>query len=185
MRRIHRIPSSTARASCHGRPRRRRGRSRRGSNGSSTAHCSSVRSTARRLPVADAQSMWLPGSRASIYEIGSSLDDTPASQVRVASPILRAFLASPRTLHIKKDLCRAIGLSAGGLRSAVREGGFHRFEEMLTWLRSETWIWLVSAGVDRKLAEAYLGIADRSNFRRACKRASIEVPWQRRPDCAG
>jgi hypothetical protein len=91
--------------------------------------------------------------------------------------VLRAFLAGPRRARTIGDLCCAVGTSAGQLRAVVKRCGFGRYEGLLTWLRLETWKWLVSAGVDRTLAEAYLGILDRSNFRRACKRAGLATPW--------
>jgi hypothetical protein len=108
---------------------------------------------------------------------GIALQDAPASRLGLPPRLLRAFLAAPRSVHRLADLARGAGLPVGGLRALGRGLGLFRFERLLTTLRAETWKWLVSAGVDRRLVEDYLGITDRSNFRRACRRAGIALPW--------
>jgi len=145
VRRIQRTPSRTARASCHGRPRRPRRRSRRGNNGPTTAHCSSVRSTARTLPVADAQSMPTPGDRASIYEMPSSVDGDmrrpggargrrSPCQLRAAYPRFPSRPVPTRTLSIlvgklTPDIVTAVPPANGPLlgQADVTSGGLGCF----------------------------------------------------------
>jgi hypothetical protein len=108
---------------------------------------------------------------------GVGLGHAPASLGRLPPRLLRAFLAESRSIHTLGDLARGAGFSVGNLRALERDLGVPRFEGLLARLRAETWKWLVAKGVDRRVVEDYLGIADRSNFRRACRRAGIPVPW--------
>lgn len=60
----------------------------------------------------------------------------------------------------------------------VMAGGFKRSEHLVTALRAAAWIWFARLGAHRPTFERYLGIYDRGNFRRACRRAGIEPPWK-------
>jgi hypothetical protein len=118
------------------------------------------------------------GLLAAYFDVG--LGDAPASLRHLPPRLLRVFLAAPRSVHTLAALACGAGLSVGELRALEKDLGLLRFEGLLARLRAETWRWLVSAGADRRVVETYLGITDRSNFRRTCRRARIAVPWSER-----
>jgi hypothetical protein len=105
--------------------------------------------------------------------------DVPPSLSWVPPTLLRAFLARPRTIKHMGDFALAAGTSREELRQVAKGVGCERFEHVATRLRADVWRWLVSAGLDRRLVEDYLGVTDRSHVRRACRRARIPVPWNR------
>lgn len=108
---------------------------------------------------------------------GIDVTDVPSSLSQVPLALLRGFLGRPRAFRTIRDAARACGCSAAELRAVERKWECRRFEELVTRLRAGTWRWLRSAGVDRSVVEDHLGIKDRSDFRRACRRARIPVPW--------
>lgn len=107
-----------------------------------------------------------------------ALDDLPPALARIPRPMVEAFLADPASLRTVGDAGSAMGMSSRSVRATVRAAGFPRFERCLVWLRVETWRWL-AGHVDRPTLEACLGVTDRSDFRRACRRAGVPVPWSR------
>ena len=100
---------------------------------------------------------------------------------RVPVPLIEAFLRAPRNMVRLSDICRALRISRADGRSMLRFAGFERAEHLCTALRAETWIWFAQQGIRRTVFEHYLGITDRTTFRRACCRATVSVPW--RSDC--
>jgi hypothetical protein len=93
---------------------------------------------------------------------------------RVPQGVITAFLQDPAGLTRIHDLRRALApLSREGAQALVRSAGYARAEHLLTALRCAAWILLMREGVDRKRIEQYLGILDRTSFRRACKRAGV------------
>lgn len=110
---------------------------------------------------------------------GIDLGDVPPPLSWVPPILLRAFVASPQTIKHMGDFALASGTSRAVLRQAAKDVGCDRFEHVVTRLRADVWRWLVSAGVDRRVVEDYLGVTDRSHVRRACRRARIPVPWNR------
>lgn len=103
----------------------------------------------------------------------------PPPKLRQVPPgVLRAVLAGARTSNTASALARSARISVRELRRIERQLGLHRVEGLVTVIRAEMWKWLISAGVNRDVVEAYLGIVDRSNFRRACERAGIPIPWR-------
>lgn len=105
--------------------------------------------------------------------------DVPPSLSWVPPTLLRAFLATPQTIKHIGDFALAAGSSREELRQVAKAVGCERFEHLASRLRGDVWRWLVSAGVDRRVVEDYLGVTDRSHLRRACRRARIPVPWNR------
>jgi len=108
---------------------------------------------------------------------GIDLSDVPARLSRVPPALLRGFLRSPRAAGTIRGFSRASGLAVDALRAMEKDLGCTRFEALVTRLRAGVYRWLASAGVDRTVVQDYLGIKDRSDFRRACRRAGIPVPW--------
>ncbi|HLM68043.1 MAG TPA: hypothetical protein VK358_10975 [Longimicrobium sp.] len=93
---------------------------------------------------------------------------------RVPQTVITAFLEDPAGLMRIHDLRRALApLSRESAQALVRSAGFPRAEHLFTALRSAAWILLMREGVNRKRIEQYLGIVDRTSFRRACKRAGV------------
>ena len=62
-------------------------------------------------------------------------------------------------------------------RKVVHRAGFARAEHLFAALRYESWQWFAGHGFERSVFEDYLGIVDRSHFRRACQRAGLPAPW--------
>lgn len=91
--------------------------------------------------------------------------------------LIDAFVRQPAALQTTVDFARALGISGSRVRQLVLAGGFKRSEHLVTALRATAWIWFARLGVKRSAFEPYLGIYDRGNFRRSCRRASIEPPW--------
>lgn len=81
------------------------------------------------------------------------------------------------TLH---DMASGLTATLGAAARELRELGFDRDEHLLAYVRAESWCWLVGLGVSRRVVEALVGIPDRSNFRRACRRAGVRVPQHRK-----
>jgi len=99
----------------------------------------------------------------------------------VPRPLIGAFVLHPGRPTGLADLCRALGVSPASGREIVHLAGFRRAEHLFAALRYESWRWFAGHGFERSVFEDYLGIADRSHFRRACKRAGLTVPWH--ADC--
>lgn len=93
--------------------------------------------------------------------------------------VLEVFVHKPAGVQTTVDFARALAESHGKVRDMVHSCGFERTEHLVTALRAESWVWFARAGVPRTRLEPYLGIYDRTDFRRACRRAGIEVPWNR------
>ncbi len=93
--------------------------------------------------------------------------------------VLEVFVHKPAGVQTTVDFAKALAVSRGKVRDTVHACEFERTEYLVTALRAESWIWFARAGVSRKRFEPYLGIYDRTDFRRACRRAGIEVPWNR------
>lgn len=96
---------------------------------------------------------------------------------RDAHRLLELFLTWPRRMSSVRDIGRALAISKKRARLLVKALGFRRAEHLFTYWRSELWIWLVHRGVKREACEHFLGVRDRGNFRRACIRAHVEIPW--------
>lgn len=95
----------------------------------------------------------------------------------VQQRLVAAFLGNPPQAQRLADLRRALApLSREGAQGLVRASGFARAEHLFTALRCAAWMLLVRQGLDRRQVEAYLGIADRASFRRACRRAGVPAP---------
>lgn len=93
---------------------------------------------------------------------------------RVSDELLAAFVTNPAGMTRLKDLRRALEpLSREGAQKLVRSIGFTRAEHLFTALRWAAWTILRCEGVDRRELEKYLGIVDRTTFRRACRRAGV------------
>jgi hypothetical protein len=93
---------------------------------------------------------------------------------RVPQAVITAFLEDPAGSRRIQDLRRSLApLSRESAQALVRSAGFPRAEHLFTALRSAAWILLMREGVNRKRIEQYLGIVDRTSFRRACKRAGV------------
>jgi len=95
--------------------------------------------------------------------------------------IISAFVLHPELPTGLADLCRVLGVSPTSGREIVHLAGFRRAEHLFAALRYESWQWFAGHGFERSVFEDYLGITDRSHFRRACKRAGLTVPWH--ADC--
>ena len=109
----------------------------------------------------------------------SAETDTLAGVFPGVSPMLvRAFLCAPQNVHTISRMSRALGVSPRRVRAAVQAAGSLRMEHLVARLSCQAWEYLTSRGATRWVAEAYLGIDDRSNFRRACNRAGTLVPWR-------
>ncbi len=94
-----------------------------------------------------------------------------------AEAMIRFFVRNASAARSVGDVRLALKMSDGACVACVRELGFHRAEHLFTYLRAETWILLIKRGLDRRVVERFVGISDRSNFRRACRRARISTPW--------
>jgi hypothetical protein len=97
---------------------------------------------------------------------------------RHTDALVRAFLEEPASRRPLELLTGNTGLTPRAVRQALRDLHFERSQYLFTWLRAESWVWLVSRGFDPHAVEPFLGIHDRSNFRRSCRRASVKTPWQ-------
>lgn len=110
---------------------------------------------------------------------GIDFSHVPAPLSRMPPALLQVFLHSPRAARTIGEFSCASGFTPDALRAVEKDLGCRRFEALVTRLRADVYKWLVRAGVDRTVVEGYLGIEDRSNFRRACRRARITPPWRR------
>lgn len=101
-------------------------------------------------------------------------------------PLLRrAFLTRPAAMRSLCDVASVLGVSRDTARTILRDvdvGGmkFDDVRHLRTWMIAEYWADLARLGIPRKQVEAFLGIANRSDFRRACRRAGLEPPWRTR-----
>jgi hypothetical protein len=93
----------------------------------------------------------------------------------VPERILRAFVLHPKCLRTLRDVCRVLAVSPSAARALVREAGFRRSEHLFAALRAESWVWFHRQGFRSAVFECYLGIWDRSDFRRA----ALPLPWNR------
>ena len=93
--------------------------------------------------------------------------------------ILSAFVLHPERLRSLSDVCRVLAVSPDSARALVRRAGYRRSEHLFVRLRVESWVWFFREGFRPSVFESYLGIRDRSDFRRACRRAGLELPWYR------
>lgn len=88
--------------------------------------------------------------------------------------LITAFLQAPATMLRLNHLRKAMApLSRESAQRLVRAAGFPRAEHLFTALRCGAWVLLRRDGVNRAEIERYLGITDRTSFRRACKRAGV------------
>jgi len=94
-----------------------------------------------------------------------------------STQVVDLLLANPNRNPTQKQIARALQIASRRLRVPLAELGFDRWEHLWTRLRCEAWIWLVGRRVPRSVAERLLGIVDRSNFRKSCRRAQCEPPW--------
>ena len=72
-----------------------------------------------------------------------------------------------------------MGMSVGSLRQLYPELAVDRWAHLQARLRAEAWIHLFEWGVPWRVLDRYMGIVDRSNFRKSCRAAGIEPPWSR------
>ncbi len=97
--------------------------------------------------------------------------------------LLDVFLSRPSYNPSLEEIAARLGWSRTRVRATVaalvagRLRG-KRLDHLWTFLRCRTWAVLTSVGIPRTYVERYLGIVDRTNFRRACMRAGAEVPWR-------
>ncbi len=96
---------------------------------------------------------------------------------RLAPQIIEQFLRDPQRMQRRRDLQRAFpSLSRERAQAVVHASGFDRAEHLFTALRLATWGLLIDRGLDRGHVEHYLGISDRTTFRRSCYRAGVPTP---------
>ena len=93
-------------------------------------------------------------------------------------PLVALFASAPAATARVEAVARAVGCHNRRVPHLVQALRFERFEHLWTYLLVESWVWLTRQGIPRKPVERFLGIFDRSNFRRACERARVPVPWQ-------
>ncbi len=112
--------------------------------------------------------------------VGSEPDTLPEQLHRlrklalVSDALLAAFIQDPAGMTRLRDLRRALEpLSREGAQRLVRSTGFTRTEHLFTALRWAAWAILRREGMNRCEVEKYLGIVDRTSFRRACRRAGL------------
>lgn len=129
-----------------------------------------------RLNQLDTHSLLAAMLRASV-RVG--LNELPPSLSRLPPRVVEAFLADPASFRSVSDAGRALGMSLRSFRTMMRTAGFARFEAGVAWLRAEIWTWLATSGVDRRTVDRFVGVTDRTDFRRSCRRAGIRVPWAR------
>lgn len=96
----------------------------------------------------------------------------------VPRPVIGAFVLHPERPTGLADLCRVLGVSPASGREIVHLAGFRRAEHLFAALRCRSWQWFAHHGFERSVFEDYLGITDRSHFRRGCQRAGLMAPWQ-------
>ena len=128
-------------------------------------------------PVSVLRGIMVAAERRDLLELRDNLRSQPRLAAVPAS-LIDAFLVNPARFTGLRDICRAFGLSKVGARELVREARFERAEHLLTVLRAEAWLWFERRGIKRTAFEPYLGLTSRSNFRRACRRAGIDPPWE-------
>jgi hypothetical protein len=90
------------------------------------------------------------------------------------------FVEEPSRTVSLLDVADAPGTTLAAAIEEISNPGFRRHEYLLTYMRAESWRWLVGSGIGRVPVEPLLGIMDRSNFRRGCRRARVRVPWSGR-----
>lgn len=91
---------------------------------------------------------------------------------------MTSFLRAPRRIRKRLDLELALDRSRAWVRSMTEGAGFDRVTFLLTALRAQAWVVLITRGVALPAVQDYLGVQDRSTFRRACHRADVPVPWE-------
>ena len=96
---------------------------------------------------------------------------------RVPRALLDAFLCAPSRVHTLDDIAGVLGLSKARARQTVHRIGFSDPRHLTTAIRARAWTTLVGTGMERGVVERYLGIPDRSTFRRSCRNAGVPVPW--------
>jgi hypothetical protein len=93
---------------------------------------------------------------------------------KVPLGLITAFLRAPAEMLRLNHLRRALApMSREGAQRMVRSAGFPRAEHLFTALRCAAWVLLKHDGMNRREIERYLGIGDRTSFRRACRRAGV------------
>jgi hypothetical protein len=97
----------------------------------------------------------------------------------VPKRVVSAFALHPVRPRGLADLCHVLAVSPAVGRQVVHRAGFARAEHLFAALRYESWRWFAGHGFERSMFERYLGIGDRSHFRRACQRAGLPAPWPR------
>lgn len=100
-----------------------------------------------------------------------------------ASDLVTVFLQAPARNLSLPAVATQLGWSRRRVRAVVAELEWWRVqgsrtEYLWTFLRVEAWIWFTQRGIPRRHVERFLGIVDRTNFRRACRRACVGVPWE-------
>lgn len=91
---------------------------------------------------------------------------------------LQAFVFDPTRMRALDDIAHAARGTRRDARAIVTAGESDQPEHLFVALKSESYSWLTAQGFARSAIEGYLGIGDRSTFRRACRRAGVAVPWQ-------
>lgn len=142
---------------------------------------SSARSVAIELADVGPRSMLGAILRATMGTAGSGLDEHLRGLPRFSSlpdKLIDRFVLNPASMRTVRDICRSISISRRVAHRLVTDAGFKRAEHLLVALKAEAYLWLQSHGVSRRVLETYLGVPDRSTFRRACQRAGVSVPWR-------
>ena len=93
-------------------------------------------------------------------------------------PLVTLFASAPAATARVEAVARAVRYHKRRVPDLVHALRFERLEHLWTYLRAESLVWLTHQGIRRKPVERFLGIFDRSNFRRACRRAGVPVPWR-------
>jgi len=102
----------------------------------------------------------------------------------IPTELIEAFLRCPCEVRSTKGVCGALRMSREKAQELLREAGFNRGEHLWTLCRATAYRWFAAQSLVRSQFEQHLGIRERRSFRRACQRASVEVPWQRGPRTA-
>jgi hypothetical protein len=116
-------------------------------------------------------------ARVGVTESGAMGALEQAFGSRLPAQLVRAFLQDPARFTRLSDFV-AVLPSRKRARSLLGDVGLGRAEHLATRMRCSLWRWLRQCGLrDRTIAE-FLGVRDRANFRRACRRAKVGVPWR-------
>ena len=101
-----------------------------------------------------------------------------ARKLSLPSSLISAFLRGPSHYRTLQDAATAMEKSAHYARNVLVHAGIRRAEHMWTAMRAESWRWFTGLDLPSCSFERWLGITDRSTFRRSCVRAGVRPPWR-------